>query len=84
MGNVTIAERLAGASSTNEPLLATLGANGGPTHTQALQVGSPAIDHGGTAADGCPVSDQRGRARPDEAGDQGACDMGAYESHGIG
>ena len=67
-----------------EPGLGALGSNGGPTQTQALQAGSPAIDHGGTAADGCPAVDQRGQARPDEAGDQGACDVGAYESQGVG
>ncbi len=70
--------------SGSEPLLATLGANGGPTDTQALQTGSPAIDHGGTAGTGCPTVDQRGVGRPDEAGDGGTCDIGAYESQGIG
>ena len=67
-----------------EPLLGALAANGGPTHTQALQAGSPAIDHGGTAGTGCPTLDQRGSSRPDETGDGGACDIGAYESQGIG
>lgn len=66
-----------------EPGLAALGNNGGPTQTQALQAGSPAIDHGGTAVDGCPAVDQRGKPRPDEAGDVGACDIGAYESQGV-
>jgi CSLREA domain-containing protein len=37
--------------------------------------GSPAIDHGGTRATGCPATDQRGVSRP-----QGpACDIGAVE-----
>ncbi len=67
-----------------EPLLGVLAANGGPTYTQALQVGSPAIDHGGTAGTGCPAVDQRGSSRPDEVGDAGTCDIGAYESQGIG
>jgi hypothetical protein len=67
-----------------EPLLAALATNGGSTQTQALQVGSPAIDHGGTSTTGCPSADQRGLARPDEAGDGGTCDIGAYESLGIG
>ncbi len=35
----------------------------------------PAIDHGGTSANGCPPTDQRGVTRP-----QGpACDIGAFE-----
>jgi hypothetical protein len=56
-----------------DPLLAPLGDNGGPTETQALLPGSPAIDAG--AADGCPQHDQRGVARPQGA----ACDIGASE-----
>ena len=63
-------------TSTN-PLLGPLGANGGPTDTQALLTGSPAIDHGDTAA--CPATDQRGVARPVGA----ACDSGAYEGNGA-
>ncbi len=58
-----------------DPLLGPLASNGGPTQTQALQAGSPAIDHGGTSANGCPPTDQRGVTRP-----QGpACDIGAFE-----
>jgi hypothetical protein len=57
----------------HNPLLGPLAFNGGPTETQALLAGSPAIDAGAT--DGCPQFDQRGVARP-----QGrACDIGAYE-----
>jgi hypothetical protein len=67
-----------------EPALGPLGANGGPTSTQALLAGSPAIDHGGTTALGCPALDQRGDPRPDETADGGACDIGAYESQGLG
>ncbi len=67
-----------------EPLLGSLSANGGPTQTQALLSGSPAIDHGGTSSAGCPATDQRGLSRPDETGDNGTCDIGAYESQGIG
>ena len=66
-----------------EPSLGPLGSNGGPTQTQALQPGSPAVDHGGTSAVGCPATDQRGQVRPDELGDGGACDIGAYESPGV-
>jgi CSLREA domain-containing protein len=47
--------------------------NGGPTETQALLSGSPAIDAGGTS---CPATDQRGVARPQGA----ACDIGAFEA----
>jgi CSLREA domain-containing protein len=57
------------------PQLGPLADNGGPTQTMALLPGSPAIDHGGTAANGCPATDQRGISRP-----QGpACDIGAFE-----
>jgi hypothetical protein len=55
------------------PLLGPLADNGGPTDTQALLAGSPAID--AAAADGCPQTDQRGVPRPQGAG----CDIGAYE-----
>jgi hypothetical protein len=73
------------ADLTNtDPLLGPLASNGGPTQTMALLRGSPAIDHGGTRATGCPARDQRGLPRPDESSDNGACDMGAYESQGIG
>jgi hypothetical protein len=54
------------------PLLGPLEDNGGPTATQALLAGSPAIDH---AVAPCPATDQRGVARPQLAG----CDIGAYE-----
>ena len=43
--------------------------------TIALPPGSPAIDHGGTSANGCPATDQRGVPR--SLG--GRCDVGAYE-----
>lgn len=62
--------------SATDPLLAPLAYNGGPTPTLALLPGSPAMDHGGTSANGCPATDQRGVVRP-----QGlACDIGAYEA----
>jgi CSLREA domain-containing protein len=58
-----------------DPQLAPLAANGGPTPTQVPADGSPAINHGGTRATGCPATDQRGVSRP-----QGpACDIGAVE-----
>ena len=68
-GNIT------GAS----PLLGPLASNGGPSQTQALLVGSPAIDSANTAT--CAQTDQRGVARPTD-GDQNTsfiCDIGAYE-----
>lgn len=55
------------------PLLGPLTDNGGPTHTMALLVESPAIDAGNNAT--CAATDQRGVARPQ--GD--ACDIGAFE-----
>jgi hypothetical protein len=53
--------------------LQALGDNGGPTQTQALGTGSPAIN----AAVGCPPpsTDQRGISRPQGS----ACDIGAFE-----
>jgi len=69
--------------SSAEPILGPLAANGGPTQTLALLSGSPAIDAGGTIATGCPALDQRGLGRPDGSGDP-ACDIGAYESQGLG
>jgi hypothetical protein len=55
-----------------DALLGPLAYNGGPTETEALLPGSPAIDNGATQ--GCSQYDQRGVARP-----QGACDIGAYQ-----
>jgi hypothetical protein len=57
---------------SHNPLLGPLADNGGPTDTQALLPGSPAIGAGATQ--GCPQYDQRGAARP-----QGRCDIGAYQ-----
>lgn len=61
---------------TDDPMLDPLGSNGGPTNTQALQAGSPAID----AAISCAgvVTDQRGLSRID-----GSCDLGAFELGGY-
>lgn len=54
------------------PNLDTLAFNGGPTETDALLTGSPAIGDavGGT----CPGTDQRGVPRPN------ACDSGAFQT----
>ncbi|MBV9499229.1 MAG: hypothetical protein JO138_07630 [Acidobacteriaceae bacterium] len=64
--------------------LGSLQNNGGPTQTQALLPGSPAIDAGNPS--GCTdgqgnllKTDQRGMPRPDKE-DKSGCDMGAYES----
>ena len=61
-----------------DPKLGPLQANGGPTWTHALTVGSPAIDAIPVGINGCGstlVADQRGVARPLGA----ACDIGAFE-----
>ena len=51
--------------------LGALSDNGGPTQTQALLPGSPAIDAADNAL--CPATDQRSVAR------DASCDVGAYE-----
>ena len=63
-----------------DPRLGPLNYNGGPTQTEALPPGSPAIDAGNPS--GCTdgsghrlTTDQRGLPRPG----LGACDIGAYE-----
>ena len=68
-----------GDQSGVDPLLEALADNGGPTQTQALPADSPAVD---TADDtGCPATDQRGVARPQDGDEDGTttCDIGAYE-----
>jgi VCBS repeat-containing protein len=56
-----------------DPKLGPLADNGGPTMTQALLAGSPAIDAG--SATGAPATDQRGLPRPSGAG----VDIGGFE-----
>jgi hypothetical protein len=70
----------AGDITGQDPKLSPLRNNGGPTRTQALLVGSPAIDAGNP--NGCKddlgnslATDQRGFPRPQG----GRCDIGAYE-----
>jgi hypothetical protein len=72
-----------GDLNNTDPMLGPLQNNGGPTQTQALLSGSPAIDAGNPS--GCTdgngnllKTDQRGRPRPDKE-DTGGCDMGAFE-----
>jgi CSLREA domain-containing protein len=54
-----------------DPRLGPLQDNGGPTDTEALLAGSPAID----ATNSCGALDQRGTTRPRGA----SCDIGPYE-----
>jgi hypothetical protein len=58
------------------PKLSKLAADGGPTMTEMPARGSPAINHGGTRATGCPRADQRGLSRPFGP----ACDIGSVEA----
>lgn len=69
-----------------DPKLGSLQNNGGPTKTQALNSGSPAIDAGNPAAVGsnenaCAPADQRGNARPTDGNNDSnpRCDIGAVE-----
>jgi hypothetical protein len=69
-----------------DPQLGELQDNGGPTFTQWLYAGSPAIDGGDPAgckdAEGNPLlTDQRSSARPLDGDSDGSaiCDIGAYE-----
>lgn len=64
----------AGDLINTDPLLGPLQNNGGPTLTQALLPGSPAIDAGDAS---CPATDQRGLPRSGVG--NAACDIGAYE-----
>ena len=82
-------DQVGGAGSNSiDPHLGPLQANGGPTLTQALLLGSPAIDTGQagcTDAQGIRLTaDQRGQPRPDEPSDGGTCDIGAFESSNTG
>jgi uncharacterized repeat protein (TIGR01451 family) len=60
-------------TSTDPKLAAALGDNGGPTPTDALLAGSPAIGH--AIASACTAADQRGVPRLGTF-----CDPGAYQT----
>jgi len=62
----------------DDPMLGTLGANGGPTMTIPLLAGSPAIDAGNDTAN--LTTDQRGLGYPRIAGANP--DIGAFEIEG--
>jgi len=62
-----------GDLTNTNPLLGPLQDNGGPTPTNALLPGSPAIN--ASANTGCPATDRRGVTRPQAV----ICDIGAYE-----
>jgi hypothetical protein len=68
--------------TVTSPNLDALADYGGPTQTQALLTGSPAVDAGNPAGCtdnlGAPLTtDQRGYSRPSPAGSP--CDIGAFE-----
>jgi hypothetical protein len=65
------------AASPVDPMLAPLGNYGGPTRTQILLCGSPALDRGDN--NGAPATDQRGVPRPAGA----AVDIGAVEMQKV-
>jgi CSLREA domain-containing protein len=64
-----------------DPKLNPIANNGGPTETNSLQAGSPAVDAGKLDADVTAVTttDQRGVTRPDGGNDNP--DIGAFESN---
>ena len=65
---------------TARDFLGPLQDNGGPTHTHALLLGSPAIDAGTNI--GAPTTDQRGIVRPQDGNANGMAiaDVGAFET----
>ena len=58
-----------------DPSLLAPADNGGPTMTQALAAGSPALDAVPASGANCTTTDQRGVSRPQGSG----CDIGAFE-----
>lgn len=63
----------ASAIRFQNPQLAALANNGGPTATMAITPASPAYNYAATST--CPAVDQRGVTRPQGGG----CDAGAFE-----
>ena len=65
-----------GDQSKADPMLVPIFDNGGPTPTEALIAGSPAL--GDPATMHCPATDARGESRPAPK-----CDIGAFEAEVI-
>ena len=78
-------------SSAGEPVfyqipadIGPLAHNGGPTETQALLRGSPAVGSGSAAVCiSAPVNGLDQRGLPRNAATRGACDIGAYDTGGA-
>ena len=70
-----------GDLTSQDPQLGTLQDNGGPTQTQALLAGSPAIDAGDPTFTPPPATDQRGSDRVADGNGDGVprLDIGAFE-----
>jgi hypothetical protein len=72
------------ATSPLDPDLGALADNGGPTPTQALLSGSPAIAAGNAAdCEAAPVNDRDQRGDPRNATTRLTCDIGAYDTGGL-
>jgi predicted outer membrane repeat protein len=72
-GNTCSLNHASDRRNVADPEIGPLASNGGPSQTHALMDGSPAID--AALVSHCPLTDQRGAARPQGAG----CDVGAFE-----
>jgi predicted outer membrane repeat protein len=83
ISNGTNGNQIGTGAAPIDALLGPLAANGGPTLTHQLLVGSPAIDMGDPAVPSPPTNDQRGAPFARVADGDGAggarIDMGAYE-----
>ena len=75
----TIAKATGDQFGVGGQILNSLADNGGPTQTNALPPGSPAIDAADNSA--CPATDQRGFPRPAFGGIALRCDIGAFERY---
>lgn len=64
---------VSGDQAAANPLLGELASNGGPTETDGLLPGSPAIAHGVSTPLACPAGDERGSTR------SGSCYVGAFQ-----